>query len=86
MAQGASMANEDTMVLSQCLSKSISVEKSLNEFFLVRRKRVAVIRNKSNWLGKIGQLESHFFSGLRNFCWKQIPDSWIQKDFEKILI
>ncbi len=86
MAQGASMAMEDAMLLSQYLSSSVLVTRSLEDFFNARKKRVTAIQNRSNLLGKIGQVESRFLSGLRNFCWSRIPDKWIQKDFEKILV
>ena len=86
MAQGASMALEDAKILAQHLSDTTSVEEALLDFFVARRRRVNTIQKRSKRLGKIGQLESRLFCGLRNFGWRHIPDSWIQRDFERILV
>jgi hypothetical protein len=62
------------------------MHQSLVEFFNLRKKRVLGIQRKSAVLGKVGQWQFPLLAGIRNYCWKNIPDKWIAKDFEDLLI
>lgn len=86
LTQGASMAIEDAVYLCNALSEKNNIDESLKLFFNLRKRRVLRIQRKSSVLGKIGQWESPILTGIRNYCWKNIPDRWIQKDFENLLI
>lgn len=86
LTQGASMAIEDAVCLYNELKERRNICDSLPGFFNQRKQRVLNIQRKSSMLGKIGQWQSPFLTGIRNYCWKNIPDRWIQKDFENLLI
>lgn len=86
LTQGASMAIEDACVLAEQLSGSDTVEEALKAFCGQRQNRVRTIQRRSRLLGKIGQVRTGALAGLRNYCWKMIPDAWIQNDFEKLLL
>lgn len=86
LTQGASMAIEDAVCLSNLLNSGNDVKSCLNSFYSERKQRTLSIQRKSDWLGKIGQISSPLLSSIRNICWQQLPDRWIQNDFEKLLI
>ncbi|GAB3328074.1 FAD-dependent monooxygenase [Larkinella ripae] len=85
MTQGASLAIEDAWVLATQLARCATPETALSAFYNARKKRVNAIQRKSNLLGKIGQISTPALCNLRNYCWKRIPDRWIQNDLKKLL-
>ncbi len=86
LTQGAALAIEDAFLLSKILSQATDVEKGFDEFYNERRKRVFAVQRKSNLPGRIGQINAPVLCGLRNFCWKRIPDRWIQNDLKNLLV
>jgi hypothetical protein len=64
----------------------MSIQQSLAAFFDLREKRVLGIQRKSAILGKVGQWQFPLLAAIRNYAWKNIPDKWIAKDFEDLLI
>ena len=86
LTQGASMAIEDAFYLCNILKEGKPIIESLDRFEQLRQDRVSRIQHRSALLGKIGQWQSPFLVSIRNFCWKKMPNKWIQKDFEKLLI
>lgn len=86
LTQGASMAIEDAICLCNSLKEKINIWQGLQEFFNLRKKRVWSIQRKSAILGKVGQWQSPLLTSIRNFCWKNMPDKWLVKDFENLLI
>ncbi len=86
LTQGAALAIEDAFLLVNKLTHTSKVEKDLAAFHLERSKRVFAVQRKSNLLGRIGQLKTPALCGLRNFCWKNIPDKWIQNDLKNLLV
>jgi len=86
LTQGASLAIEDAECLSRVIDAAGCLDEGLRAYREERWKRVGAIRRRSALLGRVGQWQSPVLAGLRNFCWKKMPDRWLQKDFENILI
>jgi 2-polyprenyl-6-methoxyphenol hydroxylase-like FAD-dependent oxidoreductase len=86
LTQGASMAIEDAVCLYKALETGNETVTSLAAFFEARKRRVHSVQRRSTLLGKIAQLQSPVLSRIRDYGWKNIPDKWIQKDFENLLI
>jgi 2-polyprenyl-6-methoxyphenol hydroxylase-like FAD-dependent oxidoreductase len=86
LTQGASQAIEDAVCLSNAFRGIDNVHTSLASYASQRRNRVSNIQRRSRLMGKIGQWRSPLLTSFRNYCWKNIPDKWIQKDFENLVI
>ncbi len=86
MTQGASLAIEDAYCLAHKLAVSDSMTGALAAFYHARKDRVAAIQRRSHLLGAIGQVENKVLCNIRNYCWRRVPDRWIQNDLKKLLI
>jgi|TARA_B110000977_G_scaffold87486_3_gene116387 salicylate hydroxylase len=69
MAQGAAMAIEDSMVIADCLSVDTSVNKALQHYEQLRKRRTAAIQNGSRRNAKVFHL-SGIPAWLRNRAMK----------------
>ncbi len=86
MTQGASMAIEDAYTLAAKLDQHTEIDKALAAFYAARSERVRTIQKRSRLLGRIGQLEKPLLCSIRDYCWKNIPDKWLQSDLKELLI
>jgi 2-polyprenyl-6-methoxyphenol hydroxylase-like FAD-dependent oxidoreductase len=75
MGQGACMAIEDAVILTNCLVKEKTIEDAFSQYELKRIPRTKYIVNNSWRIGKIAQLENPFLIRLRNAVIKMTPQS-----------
>jgi len=82
MGQGACMAIEDAVTLSNCLVKYTTLEDSFRHFEQRRIKRTTKIVNGSWSIGKIAQLQNPFLTKLRNAAMRITPATVATKQLE----
>ena len=86
MGQGACMAVEDVCVLFDELQQNeTDVLTAFEQFNLRRLKRTHYIMDTSRLAGKVAQLENKFLIGLRNFAFRNLPQSLTQSPLEDLL-
>jgi len=86
MGQGACMAVEDVCVLFDELQQNeTDVLTAFEQFNLRRLKRTHYIIDTSRLAGKVAQLENKFLIGLRNFAFRNLPQSLTQSPLEDLL-
>jgi 2-polyprenyl-6-methoxyphenol hydroxylase-like FAD-dependent oxidoreductase len=84
MGQGACMAIEDAVVLSNCLSSGANPEDAFRRFEEKRLLRTSKIIRDSWQIGKIAQLENPVLSGLRNLALRLTPAGVAEKQLRFI--
>jgi 2-polyprenyl-6-methoxyphenol hydroxylase-like FAD-dependent oxidoreductase len=75
MGQGACMAIEDAVILTNCLLKEPTVEQAFSNYELKRLPRTKYIVDNSWKLGKVAQLENPVLIKLRNTALQLTPQS-----------
>ena len=83
MGQGGCQAVEDAYIIGKLLETEKDWNKVFHQFEKIRRAKVNHIVKTSWMLGKVAQWEN--FTGLRNFVFRNMPESVNQKQMEKIL-
>ncbi|MCA8829243.1 FAD-dependent oxidoreductase [Hymenobacter pini] len=80
MGQGAGMAVEDAAVLAHCLRATPKdIPAAFRAFEQRRRARTARVVRTSWQLGRVGQLENSWLTGLRNRMMQLLPDAVAQR-------
>ena len=80
------MAVEDVCVLFDELQQNeTDVLTAFEQFNLRRLKRTHYIIDTSRLAGKVAQLENKFLIGLRNFAFRNLPQSLTQSPLEDLL-
>ncbi|MBV6879718.1 FAD-dependent monooxygenase [Epilithonimonas ginsengisoli] len=83
MGQGGCQAVEDAYIIGKLLETEKDWNKVFHQFENIRRLKVNHIVKTSWTLGKVAQWEN--FTGLRNFVFRNMPESVNQEQMEKIL-
>jgi len=83
MGQGGCQAVEDAYVIGKLLETEKDWNQVFHQFEKIRKQKVHHIVNTSWTLGKLAQWEN--FTGIRNFIFRNIPESVNQKQMEKIM-
>ena len=83
MGQGGCQAVEDAYIIGKLLETQKDWNKIFHQFERIRKSKVNHIVKTSWTLGKVAQWEN--FTGLRNFVFRNMPESVNQKQMEKIL-
>ncbi|TDX86797.1 FAD-dependent monooxygenase [Epilithonimonas xixisoli] len=83
MGQGGCQAVEDAYIIGKLLETEKDWNKVFYQFEKIRKSKVNHIVKMSWTLGKVAQWEN--LTGLRNFVFRNIPESVNQKQMEKIL-
>ena len=83
MGQGGCQAVEDAYVIGKLLETEKDWNKLFSQFEKIRKDKVHHIVKTSFKIGKIAQWEN--FTGIRDFIFRNIPESVNQKQMEKIL-
>lgn len=83
MGQGGCQAVEDAYIIGKLLENEKDWNKVFHQFEKIRRLKVNHIVKTSWTLGKVAQWEN--FTGLRNFVFRNMPESVNQEQMEKIL-
>ncbi len=83
MGQGGCQAVEDAYVIGKLLETEKDWNKLFSQFEKIRKDKVHHIVNTSFKIGKIAQWEN--FTRIRDFIFRNIPESVNQKQMEKIL-
>ncbi len=86
MGQGAAMALEDVVVLSECLTVEKTVDDALLAYEKHRTPRVKTIRDRSYMIGKVAQWELPLARRLRNALMRMMPQGGLSKDLCKLLL
>ena len=84
MGQGACMAIEDAATVANCLEKHENPTEAFLTFENIRIKRTTLIVNRSWSFGRLGQIESPFWGGLRNAMLRMVPASMAEKQVGKM--
>lgn len=84
MGAGASMAMEDSLVISEYLCKFNDPETAFRKYYETRHKRVNRVCDNSYRLGKIAQLNNGILRSARNFAFRLIPESFNDNEIKKI--
>jgi len=79
LGQGGSMAIEDAVVLSHCLSKYASVQDALAAYERARVARTTTIVNESWRFGRIAQMDGRFACWLRDLALRATPQSVVRR-------
>lgn len=74
LGQGACMAIEDAVVLSNCLAEAADPEVAFVRFQERRLPRTTQIVNSSHQLGRIGQISNPVLASLRNLAIRLTPE------------
>lgn len=82
LGQGACMAIEDAVVLSNLLSKDCSIHDAFRKFERMRLARTEKIVKGSWQLGRIAQLENPILAQLRNAAIRATPSSVAEKQMK----
>ena len=83
MGQGGCQAVEDAYIIGKLLETEKDWNTIFHQFEKIRKSKVNHIVKSSWTLGKVAQLEH--FTKLRNFVFRNIPESVNQRQMEKIL-
>lgn len=83
MGQGGCQAVEDAYIIGKLLETEKNWNTIFHQFEKIRKSKVNHIVKTSWMLGKVAQWEN--FTGLRNFVFRNMPESVNQKQMEKIL-
>ena len=83
LGQGGCQAVEDAYIIGKLLENEKDWNQVFHQFEKIRKSKVHHIVNTSWTLGQIAQWEN--FTGIRNFVFRNIPESVNQKQMEKIL-
>lgn len=81
MGQGACMAIEDAVVLSNCIDAASSPEEAFVQFESKRIARTTNIVNDSWQIGRLAQLDNPLLYSLRNTFMRMMPQSLIERQF-----
>jgi 2-polyprenyl-6-methoxyphenol hydroxylase-like FAD-dependent oxidoreductase len=84
MGQGACMAIEDAVVLSNCIVSAATAEEAFRMFEAKRIRRTTKIVNDSWQIGKMAQWENPFMTSLRNIAISLAPKSMTDNQFKFI--
>lgn len=84
MGQGACMAIEDAVVLSNLIERSQNTEEAFRLFEQKRIRRTTKIVNDSWQLGKMAQWQNPIMTSLRNAMISMIPKSMTENQFKFI--
>lgn len=84
LAQGASQALEDAVVLADAIRAAGSCGNAFVLFQEKRRARVNRIIRQSGSIGKIMQFENPLLCGIRNLALQYIPANIMERRFEKL--
>jgi len=79
LGQGGSMAIEDAVVLSHCLSKCASVQDAIATYERARVARTTAIVNDSWRFGRLAQMEGRFTCWLRDLALRTTPQSVVRR-------
>jgi len=74
LGQGACLAIEDAVVLTEFARKAVDAETALRRYERKRQPRTAMIANQSWRLGSVCQIENSFAIALRNFGARMFPE------------
>lgn len=86
MGQGACMAVEDVCVLyDELTKKDTDILLAFEHYNLRRLKRTHYIIDTSRMAGRIAQIENKFLINLRNFAFRNLPQSLMQSPLEDLL-
>jgi 2-polyprenyl-6-methoxyphenol hydroxylase-like FAD-dependent oxidoreductase len=85
MGQGACLAIEDAVVLSNCVANSQSVENGFVNFENKRIGRTTTIVNQSWLLGRIAQWDNAILARFRNMLLRLTP-SWVTEQQIKFIL
>ena len=83
MGQGGCQAVEDAYVIGKLLETEKDWNQVFHRFEKIRKSKVRHIVNSSWTLGKVAQWEN--FTGIRNFVFRNMPESINQSQMEKIM-
>ncbi len=83
MGQGGCQAVEDAYIIGKLLENEKDWNQVFHQFEKIRKSKVNHIVKTSWMLGKVAQWEN--LTGLRNFVFRNMPESVNQKQMEKIL-
>ena len=83
MGQGGCQAVEDAYIIGKLLENEKDWNKIFHQFETIRRSKVNHIVKTSWMLGKVAQWEH--FTKLRNFIFRNMPESVNQRQMEKIM-
>lgn len=78
MGQGACMALEDALVITQCLAQNPDPTSAFRQYETLRYPRTKKIVEQSARIGKVAGLENRLVATLRNIAMK-----WFARQFEK---
>ena len=84
MGQGACMAIEDAVVLSNLISGASNIEKAFKDFEQKRIRRTTKIVNDSWQIGKVAQWENPVMTSLRDLAISLVPKSVTDNQFKFI--
>ena len=83
MGQGACMAIEDALVVTQCLREQSNPTDAFRHYETLRLTRTKKIVEQSLRIGQSFQIENRFFVALRNTLMKMLASS-LENDFEAL--
>ena len=84
MGQGAGMAIEDAVVLTNCLTRYPTATEAFSRYEALRKSRIQSMVNGSFQLGRIAQLTSPWWSKLRNQAFRSIPKWLTQRQMKSL--
>lgn len=84
MGQGACQAVEDAFVLGKLFKESNNIEQIFAKYEQLRMKKAHYITNMSQKIGKIAHFENNLAMWCRNQLLKTVPDSFNEKQLDKI--
>lgn len=84
MGQGACQAVEDAFVISELFKKEKDIQKVFFQYEKLRRKKVNYIVNTSWKLGKIAHYENGFIGNIRNFFFRNLPQTIQENQMKKV--
>lgn len=86
MGQGACMAVEDVCVLyDELTKKDTDILLAFEHYNLRRLKRTHYIIDTSRLAGKVAQIDNKFLIGIRNFAFRNLPNSIMQSPLDDLL-
>ncbi len=86
MGQGACMAVEDVCVLyDELIKKDTDILLAFEHYNLRRLKRTHYIIDTSRLAGKVAQVDNKFLMNIRNFAFRNLPQSLMQSPLEDLL-
>ena len=84
MGQGACQAIEDAVILASEIDKNSDIKTACKQFEKRRMKKIHYIVNTSWSIGKLAQTEIKLLAAIRNFVFRNIPDSVTERQLKTL--